>query len=89
MVTLGTWNLENLFRPGSDGGPDSAQEYQAKLDSLATTITSMAPDVLAVQEVGDPEALADLVGKLEGRWHTELASPTAAASASASAPGTR
>ncbi len=75
MVTLGTWNLENLFRPGSDGGPDSDQEYQAKLNALAGTITSIAPDVLAVQEVGEPEALADLVGKLDGRWHTELAEP--------------
>ncbi|OLT42359.1 endonuclease [Saccharomonospora sp. CUA-673] len=75
MVTVGTWNLENLFRPGQDGGPDSDREYQAKLDSLAKTITSIAPDVLAVQEVGDPEALADLVGKLDGDWHTELAEP--------------
>lgn len=75
VVTLGTWNLENLFRPGNDGGPDSGQEYQAKLDLLAATITSIAPDVLAVQEVGDPEALADLVGELDGRWHTELAEP--------------
>ena len=75
MVTLATWNLENLFRPGQEGGPDSDQEYRAKLKSLATTITSMNPDVLAVQEVGEPEALADLVGELDGQWHTELAEP--------------
>jgi hypothetical protein len=24
MVVIGTWNLENLFRPGGDGPPDQA-----------------------------------------------------------------
>ncbi|GAA2774967.1 endonuclease/exonuclease/phosphatase family protein [Saccharopolyspora taberi] len=75
MVTIGTWNLENLFRPGSEAGPDSDAEYEAKLAALAGTIGEIAPDVLAVQEVGDPEALDDLVGKLDGRWHTALAEP--------------
>lgn len=64
MVAVGTWNLENLFRPGSDFGPDTEQAYQDKLDALAATITTLAPDVLAVQEVGDPAALDDLVQKL-------------------------
>jgi endonuclease/exonuclease/phosphatase family metal-dependent hydrolase len=75
MVTVATWNLENLFRPGNEAAPGSDEEYDAKLDSLAGTITGMAPDVLAVQEVGSPEALDDLVGWLEGRWHTALAEP--------------
>lgn len=75
MITIGTWNLENLFRPGTDGGPRSQEVYQAKLRTLAGTITSLAPDVLAVQEVGHPEALADLVDRLEGDWHTALADP--------------
>ena len=35
----------------------------------------MAPDVLAVQEVGTPEALADLTARLDGQWHRELAEP--------------
>lgn len=35
-------------------------------------IDAAAPDVLAVQEVGEPEALADLVARLAGSWHTEL-----------------
>ena len=60
-----TWNLENLFRPG-DASPESATTYQAKLKALAETIMELAPDVLAVQEVGGPEALADLVDR---RWH--------------------
>jgi hypothetical protein len=34
-------------------------------------IDAAAPDALAVQEVGDPEALADLVARLDGEWHVE------------------
>lgn len=75
MVTLGTWNLENLFRPGEGSGPDSSTEYEKKLESLAETITNLGPDVLAVQEVGDPAALEDLAGKLQGTWRTALADP--------------
>jgi endonuclease/exonuclease/phosphatase family metal-dependent hydrolase len=68
MVTIGTWNLENLFRPGGDG-PETEAEYTAKLTSLASTIAAIAPDVLAVQEVGDPAALTDLADRLDGEWH--------------------
>ncbi len=75
MVTVGTWNLENLFRPGNEAGSDSDAAYEAKLTALAETITTLAPDVLAVQEVGEPDALADLVGRLGGTWHTALADP--------------
>ncbi|SFR30147.1 Endonuclease/Exonuclease/phosphatase family protein [Lentzea waywayandensis] len=69
MVTIATWNLENLFLPGGDG-PKDQPSYEAKLASLADTITAMEPDVLAVQEVGDPEALADLVTAAGSGWHT-------------------
>jgi hypothetical protein len=31
--------------------------------------------VLAVQEVGGADAIADLVGRLTGDWHTALADP--------------
>jgi endonuclease/exonuclease/phosphatase family metal-dependent hydrolase len=72
MITVGTWNLENLFRPGGDFGPDDAAVYRAKLVALAATINAAAPDVLGVQEVGQPEALADLVALLDGSWHTAL-----------------
>lgn len=71
---IGTWNLENLFRPGKDG-PSSKDEYDQKLATLAATITDLAPDVLCVQEVGDPDALDDLVEQLDGTWHTALADP--------------
>ena len=77
MVTIGTWNLENLFRPGEDSGPRDSREYESKLDALATTITDLAPDVLAVQEVGDPLAFEDFARQLKGTWRTALAEPDA------------
>jgi thiamine phosphate synthase YjbQ (UPF0047 family) len=67
-----TWNVENLFRPGADGGPDTQAVYQAKLHGLAETINSQAPDALSVQEIGDPAALADLVALLNGAWHQRV-----------------
>ena len=72
--TVTTWNLENLFRNGHEFGPPGAEEYAAKLDSLAKTILSLDPDVLAVQEVGGPEPLADLLALLEDRYPHSLLS---------------
>lgn len=66
MVTIGTWNLENLLRLGGDSGPEDSQEYESKFETLAATITDLASDVLADQAVGDSSALDDLVG-----WPTE------------------
>lgn len=59
-----TWNLENLYGPGTKYGPPTVEEYQEKLNSLAVLITFLNPDVLAVQEVGSPEAFQDLVSLL-------------------------
>ena len=42
-MVVGTWNLENLFRPAVDGGPADDEAYEAKLDSLAGVITGLAP----------------------------------------------
>jgi endonuclease/exonuclease/phosphatase family metal-dependent hydrolase len=71
-TTIGTWNLENLFRPGGKFGPSDEMTYRAKLSALAATINTTKPDILGVQEVGEPEALADLVEILDGDWHVEL-----------------
>ncbi len=70
-MIVGTWNLENLFRPSSEDGPGDEQAYEAKLAELARVIGEIDPDVLAIQEVGDPEALEDLRERLDGDWHTE------------------
>jgi endonuclease/exonuclease/phosphatase family metal-dependent hydrolase len=77
-MRVGTWNLENLFRPGEgSGGPPDDATYDAKLSSLADVVDGLAVDVLAVQEVGSPAALDDLVARLEGSWHSALATPDA------------
>jgi hypothetical protein len=72
-LTLMTWSLENLFPAGTPGGPATDADYRAKLHNLATTITQLAPDILAVQEVGSPEAFHDLQHALGGAYpHGEL-----------------
>jgi endonuclease/exonuclease/phosphatase family metal-dependent hydrolase len=70
-VIVGTWNVENLFRPESDGGTDDAQVYEQTLARLAQMIEQINVDVLAVEEVSDAEALEDLRRRLPGTWHAE------------------
>jgi endonuclease/exonuclease/phosphatase family metal-dependent hydrolase len=72
MAVVGTWNLENLFRPGGDFGPPDDASYRAKLRTTARVVNAVGFDVLGVQEVGDPDALADLVDLLDGEWRTAL-----------------
>lgn len=72
-MRVGTWNVENLFLPGGEFGPPTDEAYAAKLAALAFTITSSAPDVLALQEIGETAALNDLVDLVGGDWHVELA----------------
>ncbi|MCX3289647.1 endonuclease/exonuclease/phosphatase family protein [Streptomyces sp. NEAU-H22] len=71
-MLLGTWNLENLYRPGGPYGPRDEAGYEAKLAALAAAITELDPALLGVQEVGDPEALKDLAGMLDDDWHVAL-----------------
>lgn len=71
-MVVATWNLENLFRPGTEFGPSSEEVYEEKLAALARVIVGIAPDILAVQEVGSPEACQDLVDRLPGAWHVAL-----------------
>jgi endonuclease/exonuclease/phosphatase family metal-dependent hydrolase len=68
-----TWNIENLFQFGNASGPETDDEYQQKLKSLAEVILTLAPDVLALQEIGSPEALTDLVALLQNNYpHQQL-----------------
>jgi endonuclease/exonuclease/phosphatase family metal-dependent hydrolase len=65
-----TWNVENLFRPAD---PSEQVAYNQKLQGLSEIILTLAPDVLALQEIGSPEALADLVDLLAGLYpHSAL-----------------
>ena len=72
MLKVATWNLENLFLPGEAGGPSDQTAFEAKLTALAETINEVDPDVLAVQEVGNPAALDELRGRLQGGFNVEL-----------------
>lgn len=71
-VRVASWNLENLYLPGSTYGPKTPADFDAKLDTVAHVIAFADPDVLAVQEVGDPAALDALVSHLPGSWHINL-----------------
>jgi endonuclease/exonuclease/phosphatase family metal-dependent hydrolase len=55
-----TWNVQNLFRPEDGDGPETLSAFQAKLGSLAAVIDAARPHVLALQEVGPPDALSSL-----------------------------
>jgi hypothetical protein len=63
--------VENLFPARTPAGPTSAAAYDAKLHGPAT-VTEQASDALAVQEIGDPAALDDLIGLLAGDWQVQL-----------------
>ena len=66
MTTLKvmTWNVENLFRPAAGDPAAELQTYKDKLILLATVINTLAPDVVAMQEVGDDEPVNDLQNAL-------------------------
>jgi hypothetical protein len=46
---------------------------RTKMPRSAATIVNIDPDVLALQEVGNPDALKELVTKLGGTWETVTA----------------
>jgi hypothetical protein len=75
VVRIATWNLENLFRPSGQAGASGAAAYDAKVQALTDTLLALAPDVLAVQEVGDTQALTDLGRQVGGPWHQATADP--------------
>jgi endonuclease/exonuclease/phosphatase family metal-dependent hydrolase len=59
-----TWNVQNLFLPAHEDGPDDLATFQHKLASLGGLIDQEQPDVLALQEVGPEGALAELQSAL-------------------------
>jgi len=72
MFKVMTWNVDNLFKPGAASEPPSQTVYEKKIQGLAATINGQVPDALSLQEIGDPGALDDLVGKLSGTWHRRV-----------------
>jgi endonuclease/exonuclease/phosphatase family metal-dependent hydrolase len=63
-----TWNVENLFRPAPGAPQAEQQRFQQKIQLLANVINQLAPDVVALQEVGGLEPLGDLQQRLEGGY---------------------
>jgi endonuclease/exonuclease/phosphatase family metal-dependent hydrolase len=65
-----TWNLENWFPPDDPGGagPRNKAVYEKKAANIVRTIQAIAPDVIGLQEIGNPDALRDLQGRLRGRY---------------------
>jgi endonuclease/exonuclease/phosphatase family metal-dependent hydrolase len=61
-----TWNVQNLFLPEHEGGPDTEGAFDEKLASLAGVIDRVAPDVAALQEIG-PDVLGRLQAALTHR----------------------
>jgi endonuclease/exonuclease/phosphatase family metal-dependent hydrolase len=59
-LTVMTWNVQNLFPAGHEFGPATQAQYDDKIAALAEVIDAVEPDVLALQEVGPDEVLADL-----------------------------
>jgi endonuclease/exonuclease/phosphatase family metal-dependent hydrolase len=72
MLTVTTWNVQNLFPAGSADGPNTQNDYDDKLNALADAVRTLAPDVLALQEIGDTASLDDLLERVGGTWHTAV-----------------
>ena len=60
--TVMNWNVQNLFLPDHEDGPDDLVTFQYKLASLDALIDQERPHVLALQEVGSDDALAQRTG---------------------------
>jgi endonuclease/exonuclease/phosphatase family metal-dependent hydrolase len=63
-----TWNVENLFRPGSGAPSQAQQRFQRKLSLIVDVIERLDADVIALQEIGGEEPLYDLQQALAGRY---------------------
>lgn len=59
-----TWNVENLFRPGTSELNIDGATYRRKIEFLAGVIRSRDVDLVALQEVGGDGPLADLQAAL-------------------------
>ena len=58
-----TWNVENLFGLGGPAGVTTQPALDQKLANIASKIAEHDPDAVALQEVGDPAALDDLMAQ--------------------------
>ncbi len=68
VFTALTWNVENLFTPGTNAPLEDHLTYAFKLNLLAEVILEADPDVVALQEIGGEDALLDLQIALRGTF---------------------
>ncbi len=71
-LTVMTWNVENFFPAGTASGPPDEQTYAAKVEYLASMIRGLAPDVVALQEVGGRQPADDLAAGVGSGWKAVL-----------------
>jgi endonuclease/exonuclease/phosphatase family metal-dependent hydrolase len=71
MVTVASWNVENLFSTG-EFALAARSDYEAKLGVLVATILDHDVDIVGLQEVGDQQAFDDLLGRLGQDWQGVL-----------------
>jgi len=60
-LRLITWNIENFAKVDDDG--EANAHYESKLDYVSARINALMPDVVALQEVLDLDALAELAAR--------------------------
>jgi hypothetical protein len=69
-VSVGTWNLENLFSGARLPRPRRCTSRS--FAGIAATVTNRGIHVLAVQEIGDQQAFDDLMAALGAGWAGNL-----------------
>jgi endonuclease/exonuclease/phosphatase family metal-dependent hydrolase len=60
---LVTWNIENFSKKDDQGKPNA--RYAAKLEYISKRVNELNPDVVALQEVLDEDALAELAARTD------------------------
>lgn len=74
MITVGAARGESV-RPGDGAEPCTNMAYGAKPRALAGAVTARYWMFWPCRKVGGSEALADLMERLDGIWHSGLADP--------------
>jgi len=58
--TVMTWNVESLFPPDPGASPTERLLYESKLQLITSVVLRTNPDVVALQELGSDDVLAEL-----------------------------
>ena len=72
VSSVGTWDIENLFRPGGVFGPGTRQGYRGPAGGAQNEDGGRSPEVLAVEKIGELAAPGDLVALQTGERHRAL-----------------